>query len=49
MAKDGKTMACITGRTVRNLIETANQIGIAKEDIISMFALGEQIYLIYYR
>ena len=46
---DGKIMVCIVGPTVRNIIEQANQLGIQKEDIVSMFALGGQIYLIYYK
>ena len=49
MTGDGKTMTCITGRTIRSIVEQANELGIAREDIVSMFVLGEQIYLVYYR
>ena len=49
MTKNGKIMTCITGRTIRNIVEQANELEITKDDIVSMFVLGEHIYLIYYR
>lgn len=42
-------MTCITGDKVRDLVNQANELKIQREDIISMFVLGGQIYLVYYR
>lgn len=44
-----KLMTCIIGQTVRSIINQANELEITKEDIVSMFALGGQIYLVYYK
>lgn len=49
MTKDGKIMTCIVGQTVRNIVAQANELEIPREDIISMFALGGQIYLVFYK
>ena len=49
MTKDGKVMACIVGQTVRNIVAQANELEIPREDIINMFALGGQIYLVFYK
>lgn len=49
MTKDGKVMTCIVGQTVRNIVAQANELEIQKEDIVSMFALGGQIYLVFYK
>ena len=46
---DNKVMTCITENTVRALIKDANELNIKKEDIVNMFPLGGQIYLIYYK
>lgn len=49
MVKDGKIMTCIAGQTVRNIVAQANELEIPREDIVSMFALGGQIYLVFYK
>lgn len=48
MSKESR-ISCLIGKTVRSIIEQANQLGLAKSDIINMFPLGDQIYLIYYK
>ena len=47
--KEKRVLTCIVGPTVRSIIQQANELEIKKEDIINMFALGGQIYLIYYK
>ena len=49
MAKDSKVMTCIVGQTVRNIVAQINELEIPREDIVSMFALGGQIYLVFYK
>ena len=49
MTKDGKVMTCIVGQTVRNIVAQANELEIPREDIISIFTLGGQIYLVFYK
>lgn len=49
MTKDGKIMTCIVGQTVRDIINQANELDISKEDIVNMFTLGGQIYLVYFK
>lgn len=49
MAREDKVMTCIVGQTVRNIVAQANKLEIPREDIISMFALGGQIYLVFYK
>lgn len=49
MIKDGKVMTCITGPTVRKVIAQANGLEIPREDVVNMFVLGGQIYLVYYK
>ena len=49
MAKNGKIMTCIVGQTIRNIVSQVNELEIPKEDIVSMFALGGQIYLVFYK
>lgn len=44
-----KILACITDSTVRALINKANELGLQKSDIVNMFPLGGQIYMIYYK
>lgn len=38
---------CLIGTSVREVINKANEIKITKEDIISVFPLKDQIYLVY--
>lgn len=49
MTKDGKIMTCIVGQTVRNIVAQVNELGISREDIVSMFVLGGQVYLVFYK
>lgn len=42
-------MTCITGDKVRDLVNQANELEIPREDIVNIFALGGQLYLIYYK
>ena len=47
--KEEKTLiTCITGSTVRELIKKAQELEIKRENIVSMFPLGEYIYLVFY-
>ena len=48
MDKNGKTMTCITGWTMREVVDKANEIGISREDIVGVYVLRDQIYLIFY-
>lgn len=48
--KEEKTLiTCIIGSTVREVIKQAQELEIKKEDIVNMFPLGGQIYLIFYK
>lgn len=49
MAKEKKLMTCITGPTVRHIINQANELELSREDIVNMFTLGEQVYLVFYK
>lgn len=44
-----KLIQCIFGSSVRNVIKQANELEIQREDIIQMFILGGQVYLVYYK
>lgn len=44
-----KLMTCITGPTVRHIINQANELELNREDIVNMFVLGGQIYLVFYK
>lgn len=48
MTKEGKILTCVVGDTIRNVVKQANELNIEKEDIVSMFTLNGQIYLVYY-
>lgn len=45
---NGKAITAVVGTTVRDVIKQAIELEIKKEDIVSMFPLGGQIYLVYY-
>lgn len=49
MCKEGKFMHCIVGKTVREIVYQANELNIPREDIVGMFILKEQVYLVYYK
>lgn len=47
--KEKKTLiTCIIGSTVREVIKQAQELEIRRENIVSMFPLGGQIYLVFY-
>lgn len=49
MEKDtGKIMLCIVAPTIREIVRQSNELGIQKEDIVGMFHLREQFWLVYY-
>lgn len=48
--KEEKTLiTCIMGSTVREIIKQAQELEIKREDIVNMFPLGGQIYLVFYK
>ena len=48
--KEEKTLiTCIIGSTVREVIKQAQELEIKKEQIVNMFPLGGQIYLVFYK
>lgn len=48
--KEEKTfITCIIGSTVREVIKQAQELEIKREDIVNMFSLGGQIYLVFYK
>ena len=46
--EDSKLMTCIIGSSVRDIINQARELEIQREDIVNMFVLREQVYLVYY-
>ena len=49
MKEEKKLITCIIGSTVREVIKQAQELEIKKEDIVNMFPLGGQIYLVFYK
>ena len=49
MKEEKKLITCIIGSTVREVIKQAQELEIKREDIVNMFPLGGQIYLIFYK
>lgn len=49
MEKEKTLITCIIGSTVREVIKQAQELEIKREDIVSMFPLGGQIYLVFYK
>ena len=49
MGDNNKLRTCIVGQKIRSIISQANELGIPREDIVNMFTLGGQIYLVYYK
>ena len=49
MEKEKTLITCIIGSTVREVIKQAQELEINREDIVNMFSLGEQIYLVFYK
>lgn len=48
MEEETNIMKLITGPTMRSIVNQANELGIQKEDIISINIISGQIYLTYY-
>lgn len=44
-----RLLHCIVGNTVRSIVSQANELEVQKEDIVQMFVLGTQVYLVYYK
>lgn len=44
-----KVIHCIAENNVQAIIQKARKLAISREDIVSMFTLGNQVYLVYYR
>lgn len=49
MKEEKKLITCIIGSTVRDVIKQAQELEIKKEQIVNMFPLGGQIYLVFYK
>ena len=49
MKEERTLITCIIGSTVREVIKQAQELEIKREDIVNMFPLGGQIYLIFYK
>lgn len=47
--EDNRTLHCIVGYNVRNIVSQANELEIKRKDIVQMFVLGGQVYLVYYK
>lgn len=48
-SENKRLIQCIVGSNVRNVINQANELEIKREDIIQMFILTGQVYLVYYK
>lgn len=46
---EGKVIHCIAKDSVSAIISEARKLAISREDIVTMFTLHNQVYLIYYR
>jgi len=47
--EEAKSIQCIYGTTVRNVVSQANELNLKKEDIVDIFIFRELVYLIYYK
>lgn len=48
MEEEYKFMKALTSQTIRELVKAANEIGIRRDDIVSLVKEGGQFILIYY-
>ena len=46
--KNGKIITAITSQTIRGIVNTARELSIQKEDIVSLVKEGNEYILIYY-
>lgn len=44
-----KVAHCLSSPKVRDVVNAMKEENIAKEDIVNMFAFGNQVYLVYYK
>lgn len=49
MKEEKTSITCIIGSTVREVIKQAQELEIKREDIVNMFPLGGQVYLVFYK
>lgn len=49
MVKDGKIMTALPAPHIRALVDMANELGIPREDVITIIDRGEEVVLIYYK
>lgn len=47
--KQTNLIHCIVGSNIRDIINQANKLELKREDVIKMFVLKEQVYLVYYK
>lgn len=48
MCMNGKIMHYINGKTVRELVETANTLNIQREDVVTILPEKDYYYMVYY-
>lgn len=46
---EDRMIHCIAKANVQEIIKEARKLKIDQTDIVSMFTLGNQVYLVYYR
>lgn len=46
--KNGKVITALTSSTVRGIVDSARELSIQREDIVSLVKEGNQYILIYY-
>lgn len=49
MEEESKVMRTVTRRNIRGIVERANELGIAKNDVISLCEDGDFWILVYYK
>lgn len=42
-------MTCITGQTVRDIVRQANELGISRDNIVSLLSFNGQLCLVFYK
>lgn len=48
-SKDTQIMTAITNTTIRGIVNNANEIGIKRENIVSLLKENEQFVLVYFK
>lgn len=49
MEKNNNMMTCITGQTVRDIVRQANELGISRDNIVSLLPFNGQLCLVFYK